>query len=86
MTNETPAQTQSHNEIMVAKIQSILEGRPDDDVASYEIAGRRVDRFKPTELMQWLEFYELRVAREANQDRISNGGRNNRMIIPRFRR
>ena len=85
MTNEETQPAQSHSEIMVAKIKSILEGRPDDDVASYEIAGRRVDRFKPTELMRWLEFYERRVEREANQKQLSDGGRNSRIIIPRFR-
>jgi len=52
----------SHAEIMLAKINSILQGRADSDVESYSIKQRSISRMGIRELTMWRDYYlaELR--------------------------
>lgn len=54
----------SHARIMVAKLQSIIENRADSDVSNYAIGGRSITKMDPSELRQWLSFYQNEVAIE----------------------
>lgn len=63
------ADPRSHAEIMVAKIESILNDRADTDVASYSIAGRSLSKMSFQELIDARAYYMAEVRREkAAQD------------------
>lgn len=57
---------QTHNEKMLAAIQSVLEGRAAADIESYQIAGRAVNKIPVAELVKWHNVYLARVQRERN--------------------
>lgn len=60
----------SHAEVMVAKINSILEGRADHDVNSYSIKSRSISRMGVDELVKWRDYYlnELRISGDTSND------------------
>jgi hypothetical protein len=51
-----------HAQIMLAKIESILENRADNDVDSYSISGRSISKMPITELRKWREYYKSEIA------------------------
>lgn len=59
----TAADRRSHAEVMVAKINSIIEGRADNDVSSYSIKSRSISRMGIDELMKWRDYYINEVKR-----------------------
>lgn len=63
--DQTGADPRSHAEIMLDKIQSLLEGRADKDVTSYSINGRSIAKMSVTDLLSWRDYYK----REANLER-----------------
>lgn len=60
----TGADTRSHAEIMVTKIESLLEGKADADVANYAIGGRSLTKLSFEELMSARNVYRAEVRRE----------------------
>lgn len=54
---DTNSDRRTHAEIMVAKIESVLENRADHDIESYSIKDRSLTRMSPKELIQWRDFY-----------------------------
>lgn len=62
--DETTADVRTHAEIMVDKIESLLEGRADSDVSNYAIKGRSLTRMDVDELTRWRDYYRAEVARE----------------------
>ena len=62
----TTADRRSHARIMVAKIESILSGRADNDVESYTIKSRSITKMSVKELTQWREYYLVEAGREAD--------------------
>lgn len=61
--HQTTDDRRTHAEIMVAKIESVLENRADHDVESYTIKNRSLTRMSVKELRQWRDFYIAEVAR-----------------------
>lgn len=57
----------SHSQIMVDKIESILQNRADDDVDSYTIKSRSISKMGITELIKWRDYYLAELGREVNQ-------------------
>jgi hypothetical protein len=55
------ADRRSHAEIMVGKIESILEGRADHDVSSYSIKSRSITRMTVEELTYWRDYYRSEI-------------------------
>ena len=51
----------SHAEIMVGKIESILQNRADNDVESYTIKSRSISKMSIAELRQWRDYYVREV-------------------------
>ena len=47
------ADPRSHADIMIDKIESLLEGRADKDVSSYSIQGRSISKMSISDLLQW---------------------------------
>lgn len=60
---------QSHNEKMLAAIQSVLQGRAVSDIESYQIAGRAVNKMPVAELLKLESTYLARVRQERNPGR-----------------
>jgi hypothetical protein len=58
------ADPRSHARIMVDKLRSVIENRADSDVSNYAIGGRSITKMDPSELRQWLSFYQNEVAAE----------------------
>jgi hypothetical protein len=63
----------SHAEIMLDKIQSLLEGRADKDVSSYSINGRSIAKMNISDLLQWRDYYRKEVIKEKRDQAIANG-------------
>lgn len=73
-----------HAEIMLGKIESILEGKADSDVSSYSIAGRSLTKFAPDELVQWRDYYKREVALHKREEAIKHGRKPKSTILMRF--
>lgn len=62
-----PAGSQlTQNEKMLAAIQSVLAGRATNDIESYQIAGRAVNKIPISELMKLENVYIAKVRQERN--------------------
>lgn len=73
-----------HAKIMVDKIESILEGRADGDVASYSIAGRSLTKLSIDELMTWRDRYRAEYLRAVRRERAANGLPTGGSVLARF--
>ena len=74
----------THAEIMVAKIESILSGKADSDVASYSIAGRSLSKMSFRELTDARDYYKKEVQQEVIAERIRKGQGTGATIQVRF--
>jgi hypothetical protein len=73
-----------HAEIMVAKIETILEGKADADVSSYSIAGRSLTKMSFNELVEARDYYRREIVKHNNDELISKGKKNGSTIKVRF--
>lgn len=73
-----------HSEIMLGKIQSILEGKADSDVSSYSIAGRSLTKLGIEELLQWRDYYRREVNEIKKKERIKHDRKTKSTILGRF--
>ena len=78
------ADPRSHAEIMLGKIESLLSGRADADVASYSIAGRSLTKLEITELIEWRNYYKREVIMQRRKERIREGKSTGSTILARF--
>lgn len=78
------ADPRTHAEIMVAKIESLLSGKADSDVANYSIAGRSLTKLSFDELLKAREFYKAEFHKEQIADRIRQGRDTGTTIKVRF--
>lgn len=83
--DQNGADNRSHAQIMVQKIQSLLEGRADKDVSSYSIQGRSLAKMSITDLMMWRDYYRKEVAKEKQDALIAAGKPSNATVKVRFR-
>lgn len=74
----------THAEIMVAKIESLLSGKGDADVANYSIAGRSLTKLSFDELLKARDFYRAEVHKEQMEDRIRQGRQSGSTVKVRF--
>jgi len=74
----------THDEKMLTKIQSILEGRADGDVESYSIQGRSLTKIPIKDLMEWERHYRQRVERYKKKEDIKLGRKTDSTIKVRF--
>lgn len=73
-----------HAEIMVDKIQTILEGKADSDVASYSIAGRSLTKMSFSELMEARDRYKREIVKHNNDELLKRGKSNGSTVKVRF--
>ena len=67
------ADPRTHAEIMLTKIESVLEGRADSDVANYSINGRSLVKIAIEDLMRWRDYYRAEVTRQKRVEEIKLG-------------
>lgn len=73
-----------HAEVMVDKIETILVGKADSDVASYSIAGRSLTKLSFSELIEARDYYKREVVRHTNAELLKRGKSNGSTIKVRF--
>lgn len=73
-----------HAEIMVDKIESLLAGKADSDVASYSIAGRSLTKLSFQELLDARDHYRREVVQHNNKELVKRGKKNGSTIQVRF--
>jgi hypothetical protein len=78
------ADPRSHAQIMVNKIESILEGKADADVSSYSIAGRSITKMTFVELISARDNYKRELTIERQSERIKRGRPSGATIKVRF--
>lgn len=78
------ADPRTHADIMLAKIESILEGKADSDVSSYSIGGRSISKMTFDELLNARDKYRAEVTRHKNKALIERGKKTNSTVFVRF--
>ena len=78
------ADPRSHAEIMITKIESVLQGKADADVASYSINGRSLTKMSFTDLIDARNFYRQEHAKELQKERALAGETTGATILVRF--
>jgi hypothetical protein len=73
-----------HAEIKVDKIETILAGKADSDVASYSIAGRSLTKLSFQELLDAREYYKREINQHNNKELLKRGKSNGSTIKVRF--
>lgn len=73
-----------HSEIMLAKIETILEGKADSDVGSYSIAGRSLTKMSFDELMIARDRYKREVLQHQREELIKRGKASANTVKVRF--
>ena len=73
-----------HAEIMLDKIETLLAGKADSDVASYSIAGRSLTKLSFQELLDALDKYRREIVQHNNKELIKRGKSNGSTIQVRF--
>lgn len=73
-----------HAEVMVDKIQSLLQGKADSDVSNYSIAGRSLTKLSFTELLEARDYYRREVVKHNNDELVKKGKKNGSTIQVRF--
>jgi len=74
----------SHAQIMIGKIESILQGKADSDVGSYSIAGRSLTKMSFSELMDARDKYKSEYAQELIRSRLEVGKPSGSTVKVRF--
>jgi len=78
------ADPRTHAEIMIDKIESILQGKADADVASYSINGRSLTKMSFDDLINARDFYRKEYVKERRTEDARNGNRSSQTILARF--
>lgn len=73
-----------HSEIMLGKIESILEGKADSDVSSYSIQGRSLTKLGIEELLDWRNYYRREVNELKKREKLKHGRPTKSTIFGRF--
>jgi hypothetical protein len=70
---------------MIIKIEAVLLGKADNDVAEYEIAGRKLSKYSFAELEKMRRTYKAEARNEKIQADLADGlGNPNRKVLTRF--
>ena len=78
------ADPRTHAEIMIDKIESILQGKADADVASYSINGRSLTKMSFDDLINARDFYRKEYAKERAKERADAGETTGQTVLVRF--
>lgn len=78
------ADPRNHAEIMVAKIESLLEGKADSDVSYYMINGRALTKMSYKDLMEARDYYKAEANRLRLKEDLKRGKNSGATIKVRF--
>ena len=78
------ADPRTHAEIMIGKIESVLQGKADADVASYSINGRSLTKMSFTDLIDARNFDRQEYAKERQKERALAKETTGATILVRF--
>lgn len=78
------ADPRSHAEIMVAKIEGLLEGKADSDVSYYMINGRALTKMSYKDLMEARDYYKAEANRLRLKEDLKRGKTSSATIKVRF--
>ena len=78
------ADPRAHAEIMIGKIESLLAGKADADVANYEIAGRKLTKLSFKELLEARDYYRTELMNQQKSFDIRNGRNPGSTVKVRF--
>lgn len=78
------ADPRSHAEIMVTKIESLLEGKADSDVTYYMINGRALTKMSYKELIEARDYYKAEAHRLRLIEDLKKGNTNGTTVKVRF--
>lgn len=81
----TAIDARSHARKMLDAIELVLEGKAPQDVASYSVAGRSLQRLTYEELLVARDRYRSEVAREVTAERIAMGLGSRRTVFTRLK-
>jgi len=74
----------SHAQIMIGKIESILQGKADSDIGSYSIAGRSLTKMSFAELLDARDKYKAEFTQELVKSRLETGKPSGSTVKVRF--
>lgn len=74
----------AHAQIMIGKIESILQGKADSDIGSYSIAGRSLTKMSFAELMEARDKYRAEYTQELVKSRLETGKPSGSTVKVRF--
>ena len=78
------ADPRTHAEIMVDKIEGLLEGKADADVANYSVAGRSLTKMSFAELVEARDYYKAEYNKQLRDERIRRGKATGATVKVRF--
>lgn len=78
------ADPRSHAEIMITKIESVLQGKADSDVSSYSINGRSLTKLSFNELVEARDYYRREFVKEKARDAAKHNKPTGQTIKVRF--
>ena len=73
-----------HAEVMISKIETILEGKADSDVSNYSIAGRSLTKMTFDELLEARDRYKREFLQHQNKELIKRGKSGSTTIKVKF--
>lgn len=79
-----PSDTRSHARRTLDAIEAVIEGRATEDVQSYTIGGRQINKMGADDLISWRNHYRGEVEAEENAARRKNGKPSRNFIQTRF--
>lgn len=79
LASEDAIDLRSHNRRMLEQIEALLEGRAKSNVASYEIAGRKLTKLTPKELQDW-HTHSRKLVRIEDRKRTGRGSHRLRKV------
>lgn len=82
--DDNQADPRIHAEIMVDKIETLLQGKADSDVANYSVAGRSLTKLSFQELIDAREYYKREITHHNNKELLKRGKSNGSTIKVRF--
>jgi hypothetical protein len=78
------ADPRTHSEITLDKIESLIQGKADNDAQEYSIAGRQLKKYSFNELLGLRDYYKREVAKEKAERDIKQGRKSSSTVKVRF--
>jgi hypothetical protein len=83
---DTLGDRRSHAEVMVSKIEGLLQNRADNDVESYTIKARSITKMSVGDLRAWRDYYLREISNQSTQvGMFKKAGPNKSTIRVRFK-